>query len=465
MSAEAQLEALLEIINSSARQAIAEYKKGGNGVPTIHSKTFHSVDFATDTLALKKAVRLLEGACQQLCASLAPPQHTVINIAQSYDWACMGVVLRTGVADALEKYPKGLHVNELSRIVGLEKGKLARVLRVLASKGCFTEVDTEIFANNRLSLITLATSDSGALARVHTQDISHGAAVLYESMTEPEYATSYELDKAPLSYALKMKGHSGNLFDLLNEDVGRRTNFHRAMIGGGHIMGSLSVLHHYPWNEVKAVCDVGASIGTFSIPLAKAYPHLKIINQDLPEAAFYAFREDVFLPSLSREQAQIHMLYDRMQVWAQDAPEALENNQVDFVTLNFFEESPVKGLDVYYLRNIIHDWPDAEATTILRNVRTAMGPDSRLLIHEYIMTTAKQPANYVGAEAAPEPMLPNFGAGNSRMYQQDLTMWFLHNAKERLLDEWITLGSIAGLRLEKVYDLAEAAVLDFRVAA
>ncbi|KAI6130910.1 hypothetical protein EV401DRAFT_1850806, partial [Pisolithus croceorrhizus] len=67
------LEALLEIINSSARLAIAEYKKHGNSVPTVHSTEFHPLDFATDTVALKKAVRLLEGACQQLCASLAPP--------------------------------------------------------------------------------------------------------------------------------------------------------------------------------------------------------------------------------------------------------------------------------------------------------------------------------------------------------------------------------------------------------
>ena len=37
----------------------------------------------------------------------------------------------------------------------------------------------------------------------------------------------------------------------------------------------------YPWNEVKTVCDIGASIGTFSIPLAKTHSHLKIINQDL----------------------------------------------------------------------------------------------------------------------------------------------------------------------------------------
>ena len=43
---------------------------------------------------------------------------------------------------------------------------------------------------------------------------------------------------------------------------------------------SLRVLE-YPWNEVGTVCDIGASIGTFSIPLSKAHPHLKIIDQDL----------------------------------------------------------------------------------------------------------------------------------------------------------------------------------------
>jgi hypothetical protein len=34
------------------------------------------------------------------------------------------------------------------------------------------------------------------------------------------------------------------------------------------------------------------------------------------------------------------------------------------------------------LRMIIHDWPDAEATTILRNIRKVMGPNSRVLIRE-----------------------------------------------------------------------------------
>ena len=37
------------------------------------------------------------------------------------------------------------------------------------------------------------------------------------------------------------------------------------------------------------------------------------------------------------------------QVWADDAPETLQKNQIDFIPLNFFEEGPVPGRDVYYV--------------------------------------------------------------------------------------------------------------------
>ncbi|KIK26144.1 hypothetical protein PISMIDRAFT_284039 [Pisolithus microcarpus 441] len=443
MSGEAQLEALLEIINSSARLAIAEYKNHGNSVPTIHSTEFHPLDFATDTVALKKAIRPLEGACQQLCASLAPPQHTVINFAQCYDWACTGAAIRKGIADALEKYPSGLHVRELSQIVGLEKAKLARILRVLASKGCFSEVDTDTFANNRLSLIMKSSNDCSCLTGIHAQDVSQGAGALYETLTDPEYATSYEPDKAPMIYVLKQKGLKGSFFDWMKADAKRREDYHRAMIALGPVMGSLSILHHYPWNEVATVCDVGASIGSVSIPLSKAHPHLRITDQDLPE-----------------------VLEAARDVWQREAPEALQEQRVEFVTLNFFEEAPVAGKDVYYLRNIIHDWPDTEAAVILRNISKAMGSHSRLLIHDYVITGANRRPDekHLEIDIAPEPMLPNFGAGNSRKYQQDLNMWILHNAKERSVDDQIALASAAGLRLAKVYDLAETAVLEFRLA-
>ena len=76
----AKLEALLKLINSAAQEAIVEYEKAGGDVPSIDSTEFHPLDNALDHVALKSAVRTLEGACAQLCATLAPPFHTATNV-------------------------------------------------------------------------------------------------------------------------------------------------------------------------------------------------------------------------------------------------------------------------------------------------------------------------------------------------------------------------------------------------
>ncbi|KAH7917709.1 S-adenosyl-L-methionine-dependent methyltransferase [Leucogyrophana mollusca] len=445
MSGKAHLQSLLALINSAANEAILEYEKAGEDVPTIHSATLHPKDSANDSLVLKKAVRLLEGACQQLCASLAPPQHTVINFAQSYDGACVRVAIRADITSILANHPEGLHVRHLSSIVKIDEGKLARILRLLATKGCYREVKTDVFANNRLSLKLDSSEDIAILTSMHTEVVSKGAAVLYECLTDPTTAFSDDPAHAPVMYALKDAGVSGTLFDLMQSDPQTRERYHRAMIGLGSVMGSLSVLDHFPWGEFTSVCDLGSGIGAFSRPLAIKYPHLKITCHDIAE-----------------------VLVQAHEVWDRDAPEAIARHNIDLLPLDFLTESPVAGLDVYYLRNIIHDWPDAEAVSILRNVRRAMTPQSRVLIQDYVLkyTSGEEviAQTLLDVHEAPEPLLPNYGAGNMRMYESDITMMLAHNARERTVDECVKLGEKAGLYLVKMWDLAESAVLEFRLA-
>jgi len=161
------------------------------------------------------------------------------------------------------------------------------------------------------------------------------------------------------------------------------------------------------------------------------------------------------------EQAKQH--------WATEYPEGTRNGQVQFVPLNFLENSPVGGQDIYYLRNIIHNWPESSALEILRSVRQAMEPHSRMLIHEYILQHLnREPiadGSAAGMEEAPAPMLPNFGLGNIRTYNQDLTMLLMYNAKERTLKETVELGEKAGLKFEKAWDLAEMSLLEFSPVA
>lgn len=62
-----------------------------------------------------------------------------MQMVQIYDYACIRVVLRENITNILLDYPKGIHVNDLGKIVNIEPRKLARMMRVLATRGCFVE--------------------------------------------------------------------------------------------------------------------------------------------------------------------------------------------------------------------------------------------------------------------------------------------------------------------------------------
>jgi hypothetical protein len=100
MSGKTEIRALLAIITNAAEAAMAEYDKTGHQIPSLRSADGHPLDDAGDTVSLKKTIRLLEastalynqvsswrcsdanqGACDQLCATLAPPHHTMINVS------------------------------------------------------------------------------------------------------------------------------------------------------------------------------------------------------------------------------------------------------------------------------------------------------------------------------------------------------------------------------------------------
>src|ERR1700684_267740 len=74
----AKLDALLVLLNSAAQDAIAEYERTGD-VPSKESS--HPRDSQYPTIALKNALRILEGACDQLCTTLAPPTHTLLSVS------------------------------------------------------------------------------------------------------------------------------------------------------------------------------------------------------------------------------------------------------------------------------------------------------------------------------------------------------------------------------------------------
>ena len=64
-------------------------------------------------------------------------------------------------------------------------------------------------------------------------------------------------------------------------------------------------------------------------------------------------------------------------------------DRIQFVEGSFFDRVP--EADVYVLSTILHDWSDEKAAAILRTVRAAAKPGSRLILLEAVVPEGNEP--------------------------------------------------------------------------
>ena len=162
---------------------------------------------------------------------------------------------------------------------------------------------------------------------------------------------------------------------------------------------------------------MGGSTGGAAITLAKAFPHLNFVVQDLPANADSGRK--VVVESLPAD--------------------------------DFTQPQPVRGADAYLLRMILHDWPDSEAAMILRSIVAAMDKTkSRLIIMDTVLPTPGSVP--VSVERI--------------VRVRDLTMLQAFNSKERDLDDWRELLAAADpeLRLVRVIQPCGSAMSVLEVA-
>ncbi|KZP34272.1 S-adenosyl-L-methionine-dependent methyltransferase [Athelia psychrophila] len=444
LTPKAQLEALLALVNSAAQEAIAVYEKSGD-LPS--TDTVHALDTSVESLDLRKAIRILEGACDQLCTTLAPPRHTLCNRSFfHYEPACMNVVIKANVAGILAGHPEGLPIADIANQAGILSEKLGRIMSFLATKHCFREVSQGVFANNRLSSQLVSSTPVGDCCLLIGGISMLGANSLHAWLTDPEYGLSEGPAPASFIYSIKDQGRT-DLFDWLNHNPEWLTLFSGGMVGFTEISGDAPMLAQtYPFAELpenSTFCDVGGNVGHVCMEVVKTHPKIHVTLQDQPSVL---------------EQAKQH--------WATELPEAVIANRVDFVPINFLSETAVKDQDIYYIRCVLHDWSNADAVVILKNVRGAMKPESRVIIHEFTLgsTHRLDPLQSHSSDQAPAPLLPNYGAGGILPYYQDINMMNMANGKERSLDEFKALGAAAGLEFVKVWDLAFTAMVEFGIA-
>ncbi|KAH8433920.1 uncharacterized protein LDX57_011556 [Aspergillus melleus] len=120
----------------------------------------------------------------------------------------------------------------------------------------------------------------------------------------------------------------------------------------------------------------------------------------------------------------------------QDVPEVIRDIRVPLAQgievqgYNMFDAQPVRGAKAYYMRTVLHDWPDNQALQALQRIREAMADDSVLLINENTL---------------PEIAVPRFNAS------VDLIMMTMFSSLERTEKQWQSLLERAQFKVVKVW--------------
>ena len=192
------------------------------------------------------------------------------------------------------------------------------------------------------------------------------------------------------------------LYDELAHDLERARRWHGAMQALALEVDFQFILDAFPWGEYPAptILDIGGGSGDVSIGLSRHLPHAHFIVQDSSPAAFNSNSPP--LPST-----------------------------ILFQTYNFLTTpQPVRGADVYYFRNIFHNWPDKNCITILRNQVPSLKPGARLLIDDF---TLHEPGSVGWVQ-------------ERRRRWMDVNMLVFFGSRERTLEEWRALLGEADVR-------------------
>lgn len=265
-------------------------------------------------------------------------------------------IYRFKIAAAFEK-DEVISYDELANRCSLDCSDLQRLLRMAISNLIFQEPSPGFVAHTAISQLIaadkLANSWVGLVCDEMWPPATRGVEAL---MTWPG---SQELHET--SFSLSNKGSS--FWDVLKTDPARSQQFADGMqyLQGLPPFDIAHLIEALDWDPGcrYLMIDVGGSRGAVSIALLQQYPHLKSIVQDSSE---------VITTTL--------------------VPEDL-TGRLKFMAHNMFVEQPIKNADVYFLRSILHDWPDKHAALIIQSLIPALRVGTRVVINEVCLPGIK----------------------------------------------------------------------------
>jgi SAM-dependent methyltransferase len=250
---------------------------------------------------------------------------------------CIHVVATLRIADHIATGKDD--IGGLAAVAGCDADILHRMIGHLVGKGVFLETAPGRFALNEAAqglldpTLRLSLDLDGIGGR-----IAHawGTLLTYVRTGAPAY---HQLFGLPFWEDLDAHPEIAASFDTLIGPAGHGKPDPEFQLTGG-------------WDSVRSVVDVGGGTGAMLAEILRARPHVRGTLVDLPRTV-----------ARSAETFKAAGVAERVQVVGQ----------------SFFDPLPA-GADLYLLRGVLNDWPDPEATAILRRCAEAARPGGRVVV-------------------------------------------------------------------------------------
>jgi 2,7-dihydroxy-5-methyl-1-naphthoate 7-O-methyltransferase len=292
---------------------------------------------------------------------------------------CIHVVATLRIADHIAD--GATDIKTLAEEAGCDADSLLRVLKHLVGKGVFQEPAPSRFALNEAALELLDPSQQLSL---DLTGIGGRMAYAWSSLLTavrtgtPAY---HEMFGLPFWEDLDAHPDIAASFDALMGPPGHGTPDPEVLVTGG-------------WESVRTVVDVGGGTGALLAEILRARPEIHGTLVDLPRTVTRA--GSIF---------QAAGVVERVRMVGQ----------------SFFDPLPA-GADLYILKSILNDWPDASAKVILSRCAEAAHPSGRIVL--------------LG------------GVSSDDRADPQLLMMVLLGSKDRTLTEFRELANAAGLKVQ-----------------
>ncbi|KAI0192155.1 S-adenosyl-L-methionine-dependent methyltransferase [Astrocystis sublimbata] len=369
-----------------------------------------SVDKLADDVALRK----LSEAARKVGLATEATGDTVHRIAHSslqVPLAQIGIDVKL-FEHMAEMGSSTASVATLAKDANVDPSLMKRLLRYYQSMGMVAQLGDDEYAPNNVTRAIATKGGRSGISYYHHM-INQTFAVFPEFLQKTNYVDptdnancpwqlGHNTDKSPFEW---LQMHPNLMVDyflpwMASQRDGLPTffdviNFEKELAQGANDSTVLFV-------------DIGGAQGHQCVAFKAKHPHLKgrVVLQDLP-----AVIESVNAnrpPGFEGVETQVY-----------DA---------------FKTPQPIKGARAYYLRNVLHDFPDAECVKMLESIKAGMTEESVILIDEM---------------ALPERDAP------WRATQLDISMITCLAARERSELDWRNLFDQAGLKLRDVWQYTD----------